>query len=402
MTLSIEVLPAPFGPMMARISPLRISKETSTSARTPPNASDTRSTESSTSPAATSRAEGALMLPLHRSHGRATRRPDPPAQPNPGVPGFDQSYDWSKSETSDLDWRGGSTRRAARCTSGWGEYFLRCVCIAPHPWPLPSASRGEGNRRRRGSCGLLQVAGRRRVDLHVADRDARADHALAAVLEGHRGGNVGLLRAVVERLDQRGIPLADEAAPHFLGTGELAVIRIELLVQHQEAPDLRPGHDCLPDQRPVHLVDVALDHVVDQRMAGELLIGAVDDVVALGPAADRDQIDVDHDADEIAPVAEPADVLGPVDDLQMPGLRIEEAGVPGMHPAVRRPHFRGLFRILVIAGEHARRAEQHFAALRDLDLDLGRRLADRIGENLAVRLRGDIDGSLGLSVELLQ
>src|SRR5438046_4364417 len=61
MTLSIEVLPAPFGPMMARISPLRISKETSTSARTPPNDSDTPSTESSTSPAATSRTDGALI-----------------------------------------------------------------------------------------------------------------------------------------------------------------------------------------------------------------------------------------------------------------------------------------------------------------------------------------------------
>ena len=32
MTLSIEVLPAPFGPMMARISPLRMSKDTSRSA----------------------------------------------------------------------------------------------------------------------------------------------------------------------------------------------------------------------------------------------------------------------------------------------------------------------------------------------------------------------------------
>ena len=29
MTLSIDVLPAPFGPMMARISPLRMSNETS-------------------------------------------------------------------------------------------------------------------------------------------------------------------------------------------------------------------------------------------------------------------------------------------------------------------------------------------------------------------------------------
>ena len=37
MTLSIEVLPAPFGPMMARISPLRMSNETSVIAFTPPN-----------------------------------------------------------------------------------------------------------------------------------------------------------------------------------------------------------------------------------------------------------------------------------------------------------------------------------------------------------------------------
>ena len=37
MTLSIEVLPAPFGPMMARISPLRMSNDTPLTAFTPPN-----------------------------------------------------------------------------------------------------------------------------------------------------------------------------------------------------------------------------------------------------------------------------------------------------------------------------------------------------------------------------
>ena len=58
MMLSIEVLPAPFGPMMARISPLRMSKETSLTAFTPPNDSDTFSTDSSTSPTATSRSAG--------------------------------------------------------------------------------------------------------------------------------------------------------------------------------------------------------------------------------------------------------------------------------------------------------------------------------------------------------
>src|SRR5882724_3261840 len=44
MTLSIEDLPAPFGPMMARISRSRTSNETSCSALTPPKASDTPST----------------------------------------------------------------------------------------------------------------------------------------------------------------------------------------------------------------------------------------------------------------------------------------------------------------------------------------------------------------------
>src|SRR5215831_5624773 len=77
MMLSIEVLPAPFGPIMARISPLRISNET------PAKASDTFSTASNTLPAAISCSLGALMprpracddapraagSPCPRSHG---------------------------------------------------------------------------------------------------------------------------------------------------------------------------------------------------------------------------------------------------------------------------------------------------------------------------------------------
>src|SRR5689334_13508201 len=66
MTLSIDVLPAPFGPIMARTSPLRMSRETSLIALRPPNDSETFSTESSTSPTATSGPAGpvgALMRP---------------------------------------------------------------------------------------------------------------------------------------------------------------------------------------------------------------------------------------------------------------------------------------------------------------------------------------------------
>ena len=64
MQFSIEVLPAPFGPMMARISPLRMSNDTSVSAFTPPKPSDTFSTASSTSPLVTTGESGALMASL--------------------------------------------------------------------------------------------------------------------------------------------------------------------------------------------------------------------------------------------------------------------------------------------------------------------------------------------------
>src|SRR5689334_13807746 len=66
MTLSIEVLPAPFGPMMARTSPFLMSNDTPRIARTPPNDSETSSTESNTSPAAISLAAGALIPQHHR------------------------------------------------------------------------------------------------------------------------------------------------------------------------------------------------------------------------------------------------------------------------------------------------------------------------------------------------
>ncbi len=72
MTLSIEVLPAPFGPMMARISPLRMSKETSLIAFTPPNDSETFSTDKQ------HLAGRDVGWPLGRSHAAfsmAARRP---------------------------------------------------------------------------------------------------------------------------------------------------------------------------------------------------------------------------------------------------------------------------------------------------------------------------------------
>ena len=50
------------------------------------------------------------------------------------------------------------------------------------------------------------------------------------------------LRTGIKRRDQRRIALGNEAAAHLLRAGDFAVVGVELLVQDQEAADLRAGH----------------------------------------------------------------------------------------------------------------------------------------------------------------
>src|SRR5712692_2921301 len=65
-----------------------------------------------------------------------------------------------------------------------------------------------------------------------------ADHAGAPVLEAHLRLDHAALRARIERVDHRRVLLADVAAAHLARARELAVVRIELLVQDHEAVDL--------------------------------------------------------------------------------------------------------------------------------------------------------------------
>src|SRR5450759_3101390 len=188
MMFSIDVLPAPFGPMMARISPLRMSKETSLTAFTPPNDSEIFSTDKSTSPTATSGPLGALIVRLPLSY------------PSPE--------------------RGGSARSA-----GVGSLLRE---------PPPAATE-------RGTA-RLQHRGDDRLGLHVADFDPRADRPFAAVLERHLGRDIGFLGAVIERLDQRAVTIGDEAAADLLGAREFAVVGVAFIVQDEEALDLRARH----------------------------------------------------------------------------------------------------------------------------------------------------------------
>src|SRR5258708_22195309 len=149
MMLSSEVLPAPFGPIMARISPLRISNETPATALTPPKASDTSSTASSTLPAAISCSLGALM-PRLRAYDDAPRAAGSP------------------------------------CCLSHGENER--IAIAA---------------RSCRSCRFLHRRHRHRA--HVADLDASGEHALATVLEPYLGGNTGRPRGPRQPLAQRRI-----------------------------------------------------------------------------------------------------------------------------------------------------------------------------------------------------
>src|SRR5215210_2175063 len=153
MQFSIEVLPAPFGPMMARISLLRISKDTSVSAFTPPKPSDTFSTASSTSPLGRGGPSGALMGP-------------------------------STGATCSLPPCGGEMER------GVSALPSERSALAPPALPLPTRGRG-GNvaRVQRSSRRPLQRRRLDRIGLDVANLDSRGDDALAAVLERNLGGD---------------------------------------------------------------------------------------------------------------------------------------------------------------------------------------------------------------------
>src|SRR4029078_7675885 len=101
-------------------------------------------------------------------------------------------------------------------------------------------------------------------------------------------------------------------------------------------------------------------------------------------------------------VVEASHILRAVDDAEMAVLWIEKTRVARTHPAVFGFCFGSLFGVLVVAGENARRAIEHLAAFRELDFDLVIGLAHAFGVNFAVRLRRDVNRSLGLSVKLLQ
>src|SRR5262249_60431835 len=73
-----------------------------------------------------------------------------------------------------------------------------------------------------------------------------------------------------------------------------------------------------------------------------------------------------------------------------------------MHPAVGALGGAGGLLVLVVLEEDTGAAKQHLAAVGDLDFDVGPGPADAVGVDLAIRLQGDVDAGLDLTIKLLQ
>src|ERR1700722_12380663 len=88
-----------------------------------------------------------------------------------------------------------------------------------------------------GNAGCASFRGlrERRFGREVDYPQRGADALGGAVLEADHGVDGNLAPAAVDRVDDVGVFLVDDAAADLSGAGEFAVIGVELLVEQQEA-----------------------------------------------------------------------------------------------------------------------------------------------------------------------
>src|SRR6202521_4658977 len=78
------------------------------------------------------------------------------------------------------------------------------------------------------------------------DPQVGCNHAAATILELHQRLDVLHVPVRVKRLDQHAILFGNEAAAHLARTRKLVVVGVELLVEDDEAVNLRGGQGALP------------------------------------------------------------------------------------------------------------------------------------------------------------
>src|SRR5262249_45112750 len=98
---------------------------------------------------------------------------------------------------------------------------------------------------------------------HVTDQQLCLEHAAPSVLKDHLGLDRHAVIRAIQGLDERRILLCHKATPDFAGTGQLAIIRVELFMEDEEAADLGPCHLWIVRQTHIHARNFLLDEVVD-------------------------------------------------------------------------------------------------------------------------------------------
>src|SRR5205085_11699816 len=109
---------------------------------------------------------------------------------------------------------------------------------------------------------------------------------LTAVFVGDLGAQLDFLVSAVESVQHGGVFFGDETATDPAGAGDLVVVGVEFLVQHQAAPDARRFR-----QPGIASADLVPDQPERFRTSAEILEGGVGDVVALSPFAYRRRVD---------------------------------------------------------------------------------------------------------------
>ena len=80
--------------------------------------------------------------------------------------------------------------------------------------------------------------------------------------------------AVVQRVDEHLIALADEAASDLARARQLAVVGVELLVQDQEAADLAAGEQSSSARSALTFSHAVADQLVDLRLLRQIGVAA--------------------------------------------------------------------------------------------------------------------------------
>src|SRR5260370_1266272 len=206
-----------------------------------------------------------------------------------------------------------------------------------------------------------------------------------------------------ECVDDLGVLLGHEAAPHLPRARDLLVVGVELLVEQDELADARALR-----QVAVHPLHLLPDEVAGLGLLGEVRVGGIGDLAPLRQLPDVLHLDVDHgrhvgpvlthrhglldvraDLDlllhllgrELGAVGEGRDVLGAIDDDQVT-VRIEHGRVPRVEPALADCRG-GRLRAPLVGREHARAPADDLTRLGEADLGVGKRLAHGAAPDVA-------------------